>query len=179
MLAQTKYQPTFLVNRSMVQNVFIVLLASIVLSVVSKLFIPWKPVPLTFESATVILLGLTLGSKRAICAVGLYLLQGAFGVWSTGAAVLVGPTAGFAFGFLPAAFFAGWMMEKGMASNLFNVFITAMLSTFIVFFCGVLWLQGIVGWHDAYAFGVKPFLLIEPAKLIIVSLIAMKGWKRV
>src|SRR3990167_4081018 len=175
MLAQTKYQPTFLVNRSIVQNGLIVLLASVLLSAVSKLFIPWAPVPLTFESATVILLGLTLGSKRAICAVGLYLLQGSLGVWSTGAAVLMGPTAGFAFGFLPAAFFAGWMMEKGMASGFIRVFIAALLSTLIVFFCGILWLQAIVGWHDAYAFGVKPFLFVEPAKLIIVSLIAMKG----
>lgn len=178
MFAQTKYQPTFLINRSAIQNILIVLVASVILSLVSKLYIPFQPVPLTFESATVILFGLTLGAKRAACAAGLYLLQGSLGVWSGGVSTLVGPTAGYLFGFLPAAFFAGWMMEKGMASSLYRIIVSAFLSSTVIFLCGVLWLQAIVGWQDAYLFGVKPFLITEPVKLIIASVIACTAWKK-
>lgn len=178
MFAQAKYQPAFLINRSMTQNILIVLLASVVLSLISKIFLPWKPIPMTFESATVILFGLTLGSKRAVCAVGLYLLQGSLGVWPSGFSVLMGPSAGFVFAFLPAAFFAGCVMEKGMASSFIRIFATAIASTVIVFLGGVLWLQAIVGWKDAYVFGVQPFLLVEPAKLIVVSLIARSCFKK-
>lgn len=178
MFAQTKSQPAFLINRTAVQNILIVVIASIALSLVSKIFIPWQPVPLTFESVTVILFGLLLGSKRATAAVGLYLLQGGLGVWSSGFSVLIGPTAGFAFGFLPAAFFAGWMMENGMARDFIRTLITAVLSTFIVFSCGVVWLQAIVGWHDAYIYGVKPFLIVEPIKLLVASAFVMVCQKK-
>lgn len=173
MFAQTKSQAAFLVNRSLAQNALIVLFASIVLSLVSKVFIPWQPVPMTFESVTVILFGLTLGSKRATAAVGLYLLQGGLGVWTAGFSVLAGPTAGFILGFLPAAFFAGWMMESGMARGFIRTLITAVLSTLIVFSCGATWLQAIIGWHDAYLYGIKPFFIVEPIKLLVASAFVM------
>lgn len=169
MFAQTKSQSVFLAHRSIIQNAFIVLFASIVLSLVSKIIIPWQPVPMTFESVTVILFGLTLGSKRATTAVGLYILQGSLGVWTAGFSVLAGPSAGFVFGFLPAAFFAGWMMERGMTRGFIRTGITAILSTLIVFAFGIVWLQAIMGWHDAYVYGIKPFLIVEPIKLLIAS----------
>lgn len=169
MFAQTKSHSTFLVNRSAIQNALIILFASTVLSLISKINIPWQPVPMTLESVTVILFGLTLGSKRATAAVGLYLLQGSFGVWTTGFSVLAGPTAGFVFGFLPAAFFAGWMMEMGMTRSFIRTCMTAVLSTLIVFSLGAIWLQAIMGWHDTYVYGIKPFLIVEPIKLLLAS----------
>jgi biotin transport system substrate-specific component len=105
-------------------------------------------------------------------------LQGGLGLWTHGFSTLAGPTAGFIYGFLPAAFFAGWMMESGMARGFITTFMTAVLSTLIVFACGVFWLQAMIGWHDAYLYGVQPFLIVEPIKLIVASAFFIACQKR-
>lgn len=181
MLAQTRYRSTFL-NDSMTQNVLIVFLASLVLAGASQIALPWQPVPLTFQSAMVVLLGLTLGSKRASAAVALYLLEGACGLpvfaqWYGGIAVFGMSSRGYLIGFLPAAFIAGWMMEKGMAKNVFSIFATALISSAVIFTFGVLRLALLFGWKNAFVFGVQPFLITEPLKLMIATVIARLAWR--
>src|SRR3989338_10689559 len=100
---QTKYRSHFLLSHSIILNCLIVLLASIVLSLVSQIVIPWQPVPLTFQSAIVVLMGLTLGSKRAVAAVALYLIEGVAGLpvfaqGYSGFSVFLMPTAGYLMG---------------------------------------------------------------------------------
>ena len=183
MLHTQKYRSTFLINDSIVLNGFIVLLASIVLAVISQIALPWNPVPLTFQSAMVVLLGLALGSKRAAAAVALYLLEGACGLpvfaqGFGGAAVFGMASGGYLIGFLPAAFIAGWMMEKGMAKNIPLIFAAALMSSVIIFAFGVARLSVLFGFKAAVVFGVQPFLVTEPIKLIVASLIAKSAWKR-
>lgn len=180
---QVKYHSRFLTNDSLMQNALIVLLASAVLAIVSQIAIPWQPVPLTFQSAMVILMGLTLGSKRASAAVVLYLLEGVSGLpvfaqGYSGLSVFLMPSAGYLIGFLPAAYFAGLLMEKGMASTVVRTFIAAILSVIIIFAFGILHLQYLMGWHKAFEFGVQPFLITEPVKLAIASVLAKYTWKK-
>ncbi|HLB56881.1 MAG TPA: biotin transporter BioY [Coxiellaceae bacterium] len=182
MFAQTTYRSRFLSTDSASLNCLIVLLASLVLAGASQISLPWQPVPLTFQSVAVVLLGLTLGSKRAAAAVALYLLEGACGLpvfaqFYSGISVFAMPSGGYLIGFLPAAFFAGWMMEIGMAKNIFLIFMTALFSTMIIFACGVLQLGMMIGWNDAFAFGVKPFLIVEPLKLMVASLVAKNAFR--
>lgn len=182
MFAQTKYRSICFAGDSIFQTSLIVLVASLVLAVISQISIPWSPVPLTFQSAAVVLLGITLGSRRAAAAVALYLFEGAIGLpvfaqWYAGISVFAMPSGGYLIGFLPAALFAGWMMEQGMASNWFRIFVAALASAAVIFICGVIHLQVLMGWKNAFAFGVKPFLITEPVKLIVISLIATKLWK--
>lgn len=183
-LTQTKYRSTILQNNSIAQNALIVLLASVVLAVISQISIPWQPVPLTFQSAAVVLMGLTLGSKRAAAAVALYLLEGVCGLpvfaqGYAGAAVLMMSTGGYLIGFLPAAFLSGFLMEKGFAENTILTFAAALLSAAVIFLFGILHLQWMLGWHNAYLFGVKPFLITEPVKLLIAAGIAKFTWKKI
>ena len=180
---QTKYRSHFLLSHSIILNCLIVLLASIVLSLVSQIVIPWQPVPLTFQSAMVVLMGLTLGSKRAATAVALYLLEGASGLpvfaeGYAGISVFLMPSAGYLIGFLPAAFFAGFLMENGMENIVMRIFMTALLSVAIIFSFGVLQLQFAMGWKNAFLFGVQPFLITEPVKLLMASLLAKYTWKK-
>ena len=84
----------------------------------------------------------------------------------------------YLWGFLPAAFVAGLLMETSIAKSTISIFITALLSVSIIFICGYLWLQAIIGWKDAYTFGVQPFLITEPVKLIVITLIAKLCWKK-
>jgi biotin transport system substrate-specific component len=183
MLAKTHFRSTFLSTDSIVSNGLIVLLASLVLAVISQIALPWQPVPLTFQSAMVVLLGLTLGSKRATAAVALYLLEGAcgfpvFAQWTAGIATFAMPSGGYLIGFLPAAFVTGFLMEKGMAKNMVSIFAAALFGAFLIFVFGILRLELLLGWKNAFAFGVQPFLITEPLKLIVATLIAKSCWKQ-
>ena len=184
MIAQTKFRSVIFPDNTIMQNALIVILSSVFLGVISQVAIHlWWPVPITLQSAAVVWLGLTLGSWRALSAVMLYLLEGAVGlpVFAGGLSGLIcfaGPSGGYLCGFLPAAFVAGFFMEKGLARNFITTFIAAILSSSIIFLLGVLHLQGLVGWQKAWAIGVTPFLFIEPIKLLVASIMAAFCWKQ-
>lgn len=184
MFAQTNYSAIITLNRTFIQNALIVLLASMLLGLASQPAIHlWWPVPITLQSAMVVFLGLSIGSKRALAAIALYLTEGAVGLpvfagGLPGLPILMGPSGGYLWGFLPAVFLVGLLMEKGMAKNVFTAFVAAIIGSSIIFVSGVLRLQMIVGWEKAYVLGVQPFLIIEPIKLLIVSVIATFCWKK-
>ena len=179
----TKYQSVISLDVPFLGNALIVLFASMVLALISQISINWQPVPLTLQSAMVVLLGLSIGSKRAACAVALYLLEGAFGlpVFAGGAfgfQYLIGPSAGYLWGFVPAAFLAGWMMEQGMCKHFITIFITALLSSSVIFLFGVLHLMSLIGLKQAILVGMNPFLLSEPVKLLGASVMAKFCYKQ-
>lgn len=68
--------------------------------------VPGTPVPVTMQTFVLMLAGLMLPAGEAVCATVMYLAAGALGlpVFAGGGstASLVGPTAGFLLGFLPA-----------------------------------------------------------------------------
>ena len=102
----------------------IVIGASAVIAVCARLVLPlpFTPVPLTLANFGVLLVGLSLGSKRGFAAAALYLSWGAMGlpVFSPagvgGLAQLFGPTGGYLLAYPVVAFLAGWLAERGVAS---------------------------------------------------------------
>src|SRR3977135_3824478 len=80
--------------------------------------LPFTPVPLTLQNFGVLLVGLTLGSRRGFAALALYLVEGAVGMpvfnpaGLGGVAQLLGPTGGFLMAYPLVAFVAGWIYER-------------------------------------------------------------------
>lgn len=97
--------------------------------------LPWTPVPFTFQVLAVMVAGSVLGRRYAFLSLALYILAGAVGLhvfapssnafnppelWSPDrwrvlvpdAAAKTGFTAGYIFGFLAAATFIGWYVER-------------------------------------------------------------------
>src|SRR5271165_4396336 len=109
---------------SRLRHVAIVVSASAVIAVCARLALPlpFTPVPLTLANFAVLLVGLTLGSKRGFAAAALYLAWGAMGlpVFSPagpgGIAQLLGPTAGYLWSYPVVAFIAGFIAESGSRS---------------------------------------------------------------
>ena len=107
----------------------IVVGASAVIAVCARLVLPlpFTPVPLTLGNFGVLLVGLSLGSKRGFAAAALYLSWGAMGlpVFSPagvgGLAQLFGPTGGYLLAYPVVAFLAGWLAERGTASFARNI----------------------------------------------------------
>src|SRR5580692_8636926 len=88
---------------SLIKQTGIVICASAVIAVCARLVLPlpFTPVPLSLANFGVLLVGLTLGSKRGFAAAALYLVWGILGfpVFSPaglgGVAQLFGPTGGY------------------------------------------------------------------------------------
>ena len=102
----------------------IVLSASLLVALCARVTVPlpFTPVPLTLQNFGVLLIGLTLGSRRGFAALALYLVEGASGMpvfnptGPGGIAQLLGPTGGFLLAYPFVAALAGWVMERGKAS---------------------------------------------------------------
>jgi biotin transport system substrate-specific component len=160
----------------------IVIGASAVIAVCARLVLPlpFTPVPLTLANFGVLLVGLSLGSKRGFAAAALYLAWGAMGlpVFSPmgvgGLAQLFGPTGGYLVAYPAVAFLAGWLAERGTPSFARNVF-AGVVAEVLLFASGIAWLQIATGsWKTAFAFGLAPFLFAEIIKVMIAAAAARK-----
>lgn len=160
----------------------IVIGASAVIAVCARLVLPlpFTPVPLTLANFGVLLVGLSLGSRRGFAAAALYLTWGAMGlpVFSPsglgGLAQLFGPTGGYLLAYPVVAFIAGWTAERGTASFARNL-AAGFLAELVLFASGIAWLQVMTGsWQRAVAFGLAPFLFAEIIKVMLAAAAARK-----
>lgn len=102
------------------RDILLVLGGAALTAVAAQLAItlPWSPVPYTFQTAAVLLVGTALGVRRGGAAMALYVLAGAIGlpVYADGAAgvgQLFGFTGGYLVGFILAALMVGRLAELG------------------------------------------------------------------
>ncbi len=160
-----------------------IFLGSIALAISAKIKIPFYPVPMTMQTFVILFLGISFGYKIGLATVGLYLLEGIAGlpVFSNspekgvGLTYFMGPTMGYLIGFLFACFFASFVK---LDDNYLKIFFKLIFSVSFIYFFGVLWLGSIIGWDKPiFALGVKPFLLAELFKIIILTLLTKKIFK--
>ena len=165
-------------NLKILKYILVIFLGSILLTISSKIKIPFYPVPMTMQTFVVLFLGMSFGYKIGLATVSLYLLEGIFGlpVFSNspekgvGIIYFTGPTMGYLVGFLFATFLAGYLNFKG---NILSNFIKLLFSVSIIYILGVSWLGYLIGWDKpVIQLGVTPFLLAELFKILILSLLA-------
>ena len=158
----------------------IIFFGSILLAVSAKVKIPFYPVPMTMQTFTVLLLGVSFGYKIGLATIILYLMEGIIGlpVFSNspergvGFAYFTGPTMGYLIGFLSACFLASFVKKN---DNYFVIFLKLILSVSTLYILGVLWLGTIIGWDKPIlSLGVYPFLLAEIFKILILTLLSKK-----
>ncbi|BCP63498.1 biotin biosynthesis protein BioY [Streptococcus parasuis] len=144
------------------------------IAALSQITLSIGPVPFTLQTLAVGLVACLYKPKDALASVGLYLVLGAIGLpifagFSGGFAALVGPTAGFLWGFL---LFAGLtsMTTKANSSSV-NVFLACLLGSVACFLPGVLIFKIVSGatWSDTIAWTVLPFILPDLAKIALVT----------
>ncbi len=141
---------------------------------------PFSPVPITGQTLVVLLSGLFLGRKLGAAAVAAYLLQGAVGLpffanGSSGFAVLVGPTGGYLFGFLAAAYVVGMLSELRHRRSPIQAATALLLGNIIIYLFGLTWLVRFVGESQALPMGLYPFLVGDVLKLGLATALASGG----
>ncbi len=163
-----------------IKSLIIIFLGSVVLAISAKIKIPFYPVPMTMQTFVVLFLGISFGYKIALATVCLYLMEGILGlpVFSNspergvGIVYFTGPTMGYLIGFLSACFLASFIKTD---DNYFVIFIKLMVSVSTIYVLGVLWLGSLIGWDKPIIeLGVKPFILAEIFKLILLTILAKK-----
>lgn len=161
----------------------LVLAGVVLLAFASQLSIPLRPVPLTFQSATVVLIGMAYGARYSTYVVAAYLIAGILGIpvfadFSAGFNYIYGPTSGYLIGFLPAAWLSGFLAQKGWAKTVWQSFLATCLGVSVIFICGVSVLSLYIGFQKAIMYGVMPFIVTEPIKLFAASCLIPRFWKK-
>jgi len=165
-------------NSRILKYILVIFLGSILLTISSKIKIPFYPVPMTMQTFVVLFLGMSFGYKVGLATVSLYLVEGIMGlpVFSNspekgvGFVYFTGPTMGYLIGFLFATFLAGYFNFKG---NILNNFVKLLISVSTIYILGIFWLGSLIGWDKpVIQLGATPFLLAELFKIVILTLLA-------
>ena len=132
--------------------------------------IPIGPIPIVLQNLFVILAGLLLGSRWAVASMGIYLMVGAIGIpvfagAKGGIAHFVGPTGGYLFGFVLAAFVTGWIAEH-FKGRLLMESLAVVAGSLCVYALGVPWLKVVadMSWTKAFLVGMLPFIAGDAIK---------------
>lgn len=167
------------------EQVVIVVSASLFVALCARVTIPlpFTPVPLTLQNFGVLLVGLTLGSRRGFAALALYLVEGAAGMpvfnptGPGGVAQLLGATGGFLLAYPFVAGLAGWVMERGKASFA-RAAAAGVLAEIVLFTLGLSWLAVLThSFAQALRFGLYWFVFAEVIKVMLAAAVST-GWQR-
>jgi biotin transport system substrate-specific component len=167
------------------RQIVIIVSASIFVALCARvtLPLPFTPVPLTLQNFGVLLVGLSLGSRRGFLALMLYLIEGASGMpvfnpaGPGSIAQLIGPTGGFLLAYPFVAGLAGWIMERGKESFA-RALGAGFLAELVLFAGGLSWLAVLThSVSTAIRFGLYWFVFAEVIKIMFAASLAT-AWKK-
>jgi biotin transport system substrate-specific component len=142
--------------------------------------IPLRPVPITFQSAFVVLTPLLFGTTAYIAVLG-YLLLGLVGlpVFAEGASGLIalsGPTGGFLAGFLLASIVVGIVVEHWHWDSRWRDLVLAEGSLVFIYVPGIFWMWHVLllrgGTAEAALVGLVPIAALDVIKMAVVAALA-------
>jgi biotin transport system substrate-specific component len=169
---------------ALTREVLLVLAGSVVvaLSAQTRIDLPFTPVPITLQTAAVVLVGATLGARRGATALLAYLAEGLAGLpvfagGASGLAYALGPTGGYLLGFVLSAFVAGWLVERGWGADPLRALVAFGLAGAAVYAVGVPWLALSRGLPLVVAAGagLVPFLPGDLVKTVAAAALWSAG----
>jgi len=144
--------------------------------------VPGSPVPITGSTLGVLYAGALLGSRRGAAAVALYFLEGGLGLpffagGAAGLAHFAGPTGGYLLGFLPAAWLAGWLAERGWDRTPGKALALMLAGSVVILALGLAGLARFVPASRLLPLGFYPFIPGDLAKACLSAALLPAGWK--
>ncbi len=150
----------------------------------ARILLPWTPVPITGQTFAVLLGAVLLGQWWGGVSVAIYICLGIAGVpwfngWTGGLATIAGPTGGYIIGFVLAALFLGYFVDKYIkARSFWNLLGLMLFADFVlVFGPGLLqlhlWLglsgKGTIGLYQLLTMGLLPFIPGDVVKVVAAT----------
>ena len=162
-------------------------------------YLPGNPlVPVTLQTFGVVFAGALLGFRRALAAVGLYLLLGIVGlpvfaldagtglyrsgldtiVRVGGGSIALAPTGGYLIGFLLAGGLVGRLAELGWDRHLGGSVGAMLLGNVVIYVVGLPWLMAAarLDLMSTLQLGLYPFLVGDVLKLAVAASLLPAGW---
>ena len=175
---------TFKSNR-LTRDIVLAVVGSVLVAVSAQIEVPFAPVPMTMQVFAVLAIGLAYGARLGSATLVLYLLEGAIGLpvfalGLSGLPVLLGPTGGYLFGFVLAAFATGWLADRGWSRDLAKACLAGLAGLILIYVPGLLWLGSVIGWDKPIlSLGFTPFFLVDVVKLVLAALAVTQLWRAV
>lgn len=170
-------------SRSTAAQVGLVIAGAALVAVLAQVAVPLWPVPVTGQTLGVLVVGASLGARRAAAAMTTYLLAGVAGLpvfagAMGGPASVAGPSFGFIIGFIPAAAFIGWLAQRHWDRRPLLALAGFAGASLIPFIIGVPYLGVVLSMlgmpHDVgtlVALGVVPFIVGGIIKWFLAAMI--------
>ena len=182
---------------SILKNLLIILIGSILYALSARIAIPIPPVPVTLQTLVLLTFSMAVGSRLAFLTFALYIFEGIIGIPVfakppfSGFYYLIGPSGGYLLGMLIASYFVGYLAEKNYDKNFIKSLITIFIGTIIIFIPGLIWLgfwfdqyhpelsQQLnlgEGYKYAFKYGLFVFKFTEPVKIALAACITPLIW---
>lgn len=153
-------------------------------AILAQIEIPLPLVPISGQTLAVGLTATILGSRYGAITMVCYASLGAIGLpvfaqAKGGIGILFGPTGGYIFAFIVAAYVTGLILEK-RSFSFTNALIANTVAMILILCIGTIQLKYVsqLTWSDAFAFGVYPFIIVGLMKAFLASWLGITVRKR-
>ena len=165
-------------------NVALVVTGSLLIAASAwvEIRLPFTLVTVTGQTFAVLLIGALLGPWLGTAAVVTYLEQGAAGLpvfagGAAGVAWMFGPTGGYLFGFIAAAWITGSLARRGWDRSPMWTALAMLIGNAVIYAFGLPWLAVFIGAQQALMQGLVPFIPGAVVKIALATAMLPIGWR--
>jgi biotin transport system substrate-specific component len=191
----TAHRPSFVLadavitHQSRATNVALVVGGAAAVAVLAQVSIPLWPVPLTGQTLAVIIVGATLGARRGLAALLIYVAAGLAGLpifadFTGGPLSVLKPSFGFIIGFIVTAYVVGLLAERNWDKKFWKALAAFSAASVIPFAFGLPYLAivlGHLGVNNSFpaviAAGFTPFIVGGIVKALIAAAVIPVAWR--
>ena len=180
-----------IIPRSKVADIALVAGGAGLTALAAQIVIPASPVPFTFQTLAVLLVGATLGSARGALSMVLYAALGIIGLpvfapladgsHAVGITAVLGATFGFVLGFIAAAAVIGYLAERNWSSNALKMAASYVIGSIVTYAFGIPVLAAVAAEGDLAkaASWMAPYLVWDAVKAVAAGALLPWAWKAV
>jgi biotin transport system substrate-specific component len=169
-------------SRSLATDAVLIAAGAGVTAIAAQVVVPLYPVPITGQTAAVLIVGATLGATRGALSMVLYAALGLFlpvySEGSQGIEVILGPTGGYIVGFIFAAALTGYLSQRQWDHRLLGGIAAFLAGTAVTFAVGLPWLSVALGLDFAQTLqgGLYPFIVGGIVKAVFAAAVMRLVW---
>ena len=168
-----KMLPANTQNNEYVITLFKVAIGVLALFASAQLVIPIKPVPITFQTVVISLIGLTYNPRISFITVFAYIAAGMLGLpmfskFGSGLGHIMGASGGYILGLLIAAPIMG-MIKSNFSAKFLGTMACCFIGHIIIYCLGIGWLSSFIGLKQAVYSGFIVYIPTGLLKIITFS----------
>ena len=157
-------------SSSNISKIAFFLLGIILLSVSSKVSIPFYPVPMTFQTFVVYFIAASMGMIGFYSTLS-YVILGLMGlpIFAAGGGLgyVISPTFGFLYGMVLTSLFIAYFSKALFEKKIIKITLVIFVGALITFICGIIHLAIFIGFQKAIMVGLFPFIFSELLKILL------------